>query len=443
MNGKTGKKAEVKIFSHESPDYPKDTKENGALLYSKEIVKYFIPNIKTTRNWVTIRKVPFCYDHSIVFIHNNLHPEFYDYLSNYKDLVLVCGIPETCEKVKQYGKTIYLPLSIPVDEIKQYRTTKTAEVCYAGRKGKFAECNVLQSIPKVEDLPREEFLKEMAKYRKVYAVGRTALEAKVLGCQVLAYDPRFPDPDVWKIVNVDEAINLLQWELDKIDGKNPKPYVIDTNNYRYVEKRNKLKGGQFNGAYYYSQEIVKNIIPYIKTNRPWDTLGMKSVGTLNRSIVFIHHNLDMDNVYSWLKDYKDLVLVTSSPYTYDWAVKAGYKAINIPLSIDTEFVKKFKTKKTKDTCFCGNIWAFRKYELAKTIPQGVDFKPKNICREELLKFMAPYKKVYAIGRCALEAKCLGAEVLQCYKKFPVDHWKLIDNKDVIEEFQKKLDEIDK
>jgi hypothetical protein len=52
---------------------------------------------------------------------------------------------------------------------------------------------------------------------KVYAVGRTALEAKVLGCKILPYDPRFPDPDVWKIVNVDEAINLLQWELDEID----------------------------------------------------------------------------------------------------------------------------------------------------------------------------------------------------------------------------------
>lgn len=217
MNGRTGKKVEVKIFSHESSEYPKDTKENGALLYSEEILKYFIPNIKTTRNWVTIRKVPYCFDHSIVFIHNNLHPEFYEYLSNYKDLVLVCGVPETCEKVKQYGKTIYLPLSIPVDEIKQYRTWKTKDVCYAGRKGKFAECNVLQSIPKVEDLPREEFLKEMAKYRKVYAVGRTALEAKVLGCKILAYDPRFPNPKVWEVFDTKDAIKLLQAQLDEID----------------------------------------------------------------------------------------------------------------------------------------------------------------------------------------------------------------------------------
>lgn len=207
----------VKVFSHESPEYPKDVKENGALLYSKEIVKYFIPNIKTTRNWVTIRKVPFCYDHSIVFIHNNLHPDFYDYLKNYKDLVLVCGVPETCEKVKHLGKTIYLPLSIPVDEIKQYRTTKTKRTCYAGRKGKIAESNVYRSIPRVEDLEREEFLRELAKYCRVYAVGRTALEAKVLGCKVLPYDPRFPDPEVWKVVDTKDAIKMLQAQLDEID----------------------------------------------------------------------------------------------------------------------------------------------------------------------------------------------------------------------------------
>lgn len=45
----------MKIFSHESPEYVKGNYGiNGANLYSGEIVEYFIPNIKTTRNWVTI-----------------------------------------------------------------------------------------------------------------------------------------------------------------------------------------------------------------------------------------------------------------------------------------------------------------------------------------------------------------------------------------------------
>ena len=206
-----------KIFSHLSKEYISTQNPNGALLYSKEIVKYFIPNIKTTRNWVTIRVVPYAYDHSIVFIHNNLNPSYYDYLKNYKDLVLVCGIPETCEKVKHLGKTIYLPLSVPVKEIEKYKTKKTKHTCYAGRKGKYASCNVDLSTPHLQDMEHEELLKEMAKYKNVYAVGRTAIEAKILGCKILPYDPRFKDPSIWKVVDTMEAVALLQKELDEID----------------------------------------------------------------------------------------------------------------------------------------------------------------------------------------------------------------------------------
>lgn len=208
----------TQIFSHESPEYVTPEQENGALLYSKEIVKYFIPNIKTTRNWVTIRKVPIAFDHSIVFIHNNLNPHFYDYLSNYKDLILVCGVPSTCEKVRHLGKTIYLPLSVPVREILKYKTKPTKSSCYAGRRNKFASCNVPLSVPHLSDLPHDEFLAELAKYHKTYAVGRVAIEAKVLGLEVLPYDPRFPDPSVWKVLDTFDAIKMLQQELDYIDG---------------------------------------------------------------------------------------------------------------------------------------------------------------------------------------------------------------------------------
>ena len=204
-----------------------------------------------------------------------------------------------------------------------------------------------------------------------------------------------------------------------------------------------MKNGKFNGAYYYSQEIVKNIIPYVKTERAWDTLTMREIGTVDGAICFLHQCVEMDKAYDWLKDYEDL-LVVSSPYVYDWAVQKGYKAIYLPLSIDTEYVKQFKKKRrTKNACFCGNIWKFREQEIAETIPGDVDFQPPNICREDLLKFMSDYKYVYAIGRCALEAQALGAKILQCYKKFPVEHWKLIDNKDAAIMLQRELDKIDK
>ncbi len=207
-----------KHFTHLN-NYYTEQKPNGALLYSKEIVKYFIPTIKTTRNWVTIRVVPHAFNHSIVFIHNNLNPWFYDYLTNYEDLVLVCGIRETCDKVKHLGKTIYLPLSVDVEEVEKYKTTKTKEICYAGRKGKYASCNVHLSTPHLQDLEHEELLRQMAEYKKVYAVGRTAIEAKILGCEILPYDPRYPDTNLWQILDSKDAAKMLQKELDKIDGK--------------------------------------------------------------------------------------------------------------------------------------------------------------------------------------------------------------------------------
>lgn len=205
------------IISHEHPDYT-NTKENGALLYSQEIVKYFIPNIKTKRNWVTINLAGYCYDNSIVFIHNNLTPELYEWLEPYKNLLLVCSQPETMEAVSKWGKPVYLPLSVPVKEIEKYRVDKKTKTrCYAGRAGKYASRNA-RNCDRLEDLPHKELLKRMAEYEYVYAVGRTAIEAKILGCRILKYDPRYPDTTIWKIIDSMEAVEMLQEILDKEDN---------------------------------------------------------------------------------------------------------------------------------------------------------------------------------------------------------------------------------
>ena len=448
------------VFSHESERYKRSMrklshgKNNGAYYYSCEIVKNIIPNVKTNRSWVTINCRE-CENGAIVFIHSNVELEAnYGWLRDFKDILCVCSVKSTCEEIERLGigKAIYLPLSVDVEYISQFKRPKTKEACYVGNMWSWKRPDLVKYVPMgtryLTEMSRVELLENLAMYKVAYAIGRCAIEAKILGCEVRTCDHRYPDPDMWQILDNKEAAKLLQKELDKIDGKNgkdfqrPKQPIIDTNNPKYIEKRARLGSGQFNGAYYYSKEIVKNIIPNVKTDRPWDTLGMRAVGTYHGAIVFIHHNIEMDKVYDWLKDYEDLVLVTSSPFTQEWAEKAGYKAIYVPLSIDTEYVSKFKTKKTKDTCFCGNIWSFRRDEIADTIPEDVDFQPKDVCREDLLKFMAPYKKVYAIGRCALEARCLGAEILQCYKKFDVSHWKLLDNKEAAKILQEGLDKID-
>jgi hypothetical protein len=189
---------------------------NGAWYYSQEIVRNIIPNVKTRRNWVTVNIPGRCLDNSIVFIHNNLHPELYNWLRHYNNLILVCGTVQTAERMSYLAPSLYLPLSIDVEDVLQYKTEKRLSVAFAGRASKAG--GAPKGIKQLSGLPREELLAEMAKYRKVYAVGRTAIEAKALGCKVLPYDPRFPDPSIWQVIDNREAAAMLQKALDENEG---------------------------------------------------------------------------------------------------------------------------------------------------------------------------------------------------------------------------------
>ena len=214
------------IISHESPIYQEQRAKlgpsfhNGAYYYSVDIVKNIIPNVKTDRNWVTIMIDKECLDHSIYFIHNNLYPYKYNFIKNYEDVILVAGTPETARRCRSMGRAcIYLPLSIDVEYVKQFKVKrKTKDTCYAGRKCKIYSNLVPKGIPKLGGMEHEDLLREMSKYKKVYAVGRTALEAKVLGCEVLPYDPRFPNPDVWEVLDNKDAAKILQKLIDKVDN---------------------------------------------------------------------------------------------------------------------------------------------------------------------------------------------------------------------------------
>lgn len=210
------------IINHESEEYRRkwrlagNNRFNGAYFYSKEICENIIPEIKTDRNWVTVNVEHAGLDHAIVFIHNNLNPERYEWLSKHEDLILVCGVPETCEKVAHLGKAIYLPLSIDVKEVEAYKVKKkTKERAYAGRTDKMTfrceNCDI------ITNMPRSMFLEELAKYKEVYAVGRVALESIVLGAKVLPYDDRFPDVDFWEVRDNSEVVPILQQMLDEID----------------------------------------------------------------------------------------------------------------------------------------------------------------------------------------------------------------------------------
>lgn len=215
------------IINHEHRAYRKrwqlagKNKFNGAFYYSKEICKNIIPNVETDRNWITVNIREIGVDHSIVFVHNNLHPENYEWLSRFNDIVLVCGVPETVEKVSHLGHAIYLPLSIDVEYVEQFKVPEDQRsgVAFVGRpaKRKMDGINLPAGVRYIEGLRRQDMLAEMAKCEAVYAVGRVAIEAKALGVEVLPYDERFPDPDRWAVIDNMEAARILQAKLDEID----------------------------------------------------------------------------------------------------------------------------------------------------------------------------------------------------------------------------------
>lgn len=217
------------IIDHTNDEYLKAWKQlpqisrfNGAYYYSLEIVNNIIPNVKTDRPWQTIKAGELGADGMIFFVHNNLKPERYEYLKKYKDIILVCGIPETCENVAHLGTPIYLPLSIDVDYVKRFKLSKEERqgTAFAGRqiKRKLNGVELPKDIEYIEGIERDAMLSRMATFDSIYAVGRTAIEAKALGCKLKAYDPRFPKVSFWKVIDNKDAAEILQGELNKIDG---------------------------------------------------------------------------------------------------------------------------------------------------------------------------------------------------------------------------------
>lgn len=215
--------------------------------------------------------------------------------------------------------------------------------------------------------------------------------------------------------------------------------IIDHTHPEYIQRRKEIGNGKFNGCYYYSKEIIKNIIPRVKTDRDWNTIGRDVEGMHDGMIVFLHDNLSPWH-YDWLKNYNDCVLVCSSQYVYNSVHFWGHPVL-LPMSIDTEYVKQFRTEKTKDTCFAGNAWV--KANTRTPIPSNVDFF-SSLPRPKLLKEIAKYKRAYAIDRCALEALVLGCELLPLEVGYHCDNvGQLLDNKDAAVLLQKELNIIDR
>lgn len=216
------------IINHEHPESVKLRSKlgndafNGALYYSQEITKFFIPTIKTDRGWNTIRAGKVCEDHSIVFVHDIFHGvQRYEYTLPYKDIVYVVSTPWNVKEFEPYGKVIYLPLSVDTEYVKQFEREKDREICFVGRREWIRGADVIKlpdGIDYLSNIPRELLLSKLGRFRKVYATCRCAIEAKVLGCDILPYHPAFPDPSIWEVFDSRDAAKILQEKLNEIDG---------------------------------------------------------------------------------------------------------------------------------------------------------------------------------------------------------------------------------
>lgn len=218
--------------------------------------------------------------------------------------------------------------------------------------------------------------------------------------------------------------------------------VYGTSSRKFTNWRNGKTSGKENGAYYYSKEIEDNILPEIKADVLIVTAGAALYAARelpNGCIVVCHDNRSTKESYGRLFG-KNIIWVCSKQSTVDTLEGYGERAVYIPLSIDTKYVKKFKCKKTKDTAYVGNAWAFKR-DYLNSLPANIE-QLSNMSRETLLKEMAQYKNVIGEGRVYLEAMVLGCKVeLPKYENITVETPELFDNRETIPEWRKLLEAI--
>lgn len=216
--------------------------------------------------------------------------------------------------------------------------------------------------------------------------------------------------------------------------------TTDHVDYKAIRK-NLPESEKHNGLHHYATYIEKHFIPNVKTDRPWNTLGLLTCGAEDGMIVFIHSNLTPDERYAWLKKYKDIVCVCGTKATAE-KMKSIANTIYLPLSVDTEELAKYRCKKLYDSCYAGNLWGFKKEFIDKYVPSDVP-KYGKMPRNELLRAIAPYKNVYAVGITAIEARALGCNILKCDDRFDPEDFPLFDVKDAIKLLEEQLAELDR
>ncbi len=201
---------------------------------------------------------------------------------------------------------------------------------------------------------------------------------------------------------------------------------VDRNDVNYRALYNQLGNGKYNGLYYYADTIEKYIIPQVKTDRPWNTIGLKACGGTDNMILFVHNNITPEKDYTWVKRFDNVICVSNTKRSAEAASRVAY-SIYLPPNINVKETRAFGKgiKKDQDTCFAGNPWPKYRAEIDKYVPAWVHrFGPMP--REEFLPIVAHYKNAYAIGVTAVECRALGCNILKRSDEFDPEEFPLFD-----------------
>lgn len=219
--------------------------------------------------------------------------------------------------------------------------------------------------------------------------------------------------------------------------------IIGTDDKDYLALYNNLPdNAKHNGLYYYAKTLEKDVAPFLNTDRLINLIGLKACGGEDRMILFVHNNLTPEKDYAWSKCYDDVIYVSNTKRSYEYMKNYGHSLYLTPC-VNVKEVKKFGrgVKKDQEACFAGNPWPAYRDEIDKYVPAWVH-RFGTMPREELLPIIAHYKKVYAMGCTAVEARALGCKIMKRSEEYDPEDFPLLDVKDAIRILQNKIDEVE-
>lgn len=205
--------------------------------------------------------------------------------------------------------------------------------------------------------------------------------------------------------------------------------------------------GRTNGAYTYSVDICKYHVPVIKKilqkQKKYKNILIMSVGSLvpnlispdvDLVIVYLHESLAreqprIESLATWYN--KDVIFITARLDLYKFLCDNNYKAVHLPMAIDTDSLKPFIKPDEEKHKGLRVIWFGNKYmgkdktlKLVRSTFQCHGWKfdelsynrlngENTLTKQECLELLSHYRYGVGVARCYLEMCALGIKPIIC------------------------------